>query len=1265
MKGLLFLADSWGYTKGGINAFNINLSRSVAAIIQSNIRVICAVPYCTKEEFTDAENEGVTLISVHDKSEITSFQDSDMSSLFLKLKKENFTDILWIIGHDVITGFDALKLQKTLEEEKFCSPKVSIIHHMDYESYSVFKAISQPQKSIENKIISQRLLIKSADYAFGVGPYLEESAKEKVGENVSMLIPGLDFLSKHISSYNTKKFKIITFGRLDEENDIIKQTSLVVKAFGKAISIDDRLKESILTVIGINKEGNQLQQLLKDGERYANRKITINGIPYIEKREVLNDILREHSLCIMPSLREGFGLVGWEAISAGVPIIISDVSGLYKFLSSFGGAVEGCITKIDIKATDDDIIELSKLILKTYNNLDNARRNALTLNEFLKKSGFTWEKSAHSFLTKLKLPTNPLKVYSSPFKYLNSFSIDESDYFFGRTSESKEFVSKVNNNSPYLLLFGKSGVGKTSFINASIIQTLKSAFYSVLTLRIGITNIGVLNAEISNFIETVRDNQNKVIILDQFEEFFTNYNAQTREEFLHSIMTLIDLESIKFIFSFREDFLAELYEIEKLIPNIFDNKFRLKNLSSEGAFEAIEKTFQIAKCKIAKELIHDLINDLKQSEDNSVFPPQLQIICHTLYQKFGSKNSNINYEDYKSINGIKGVLSEYVDDALERFNVNDKQIAKEILKNLVSSKGTKRPMKNSELIEIISNKFQNTYKNKIQEIIQILINSRLIIKYEYLEELAYELTHEYLIEKIKDWLNFESYKIKEVLEALNQEVSYWEIHKRPMELHKFEFICSYKDYIFPNNLSKAILLRTAIEYNHELGYWLELNINNREAIELLFLDINRITNNIVKCRLIASILIFDLSDEYLKNIFNEVLKSGGKKLLQDYILWSNKFGKYDIKIEVEIRRNIEAKLLKNMVYVEEGDFTLGRDKKELEQLISQGITKNFFKDESSPKRQFVKGFLIDKFLVSNSDYHDFDENHSFQISHKNHPVTSISYEEAVLYAQNNDKIIPDEILWEKAARGTDGRNFPWGNEWDSKKCNTRLSGISGTTEVDKYSNGISPYGCYDMAGNVWEWTSSWKAVNKTLIVKGGSWTQMGILPWCSYKFNYEKEGQQNVGFRCVRLIKNDLLNSDKVYSSGGVVINKIGGTPSILVCRNEAKNEWRLPKGMLEQDEGVKACAIREVNEETGLNTKIIEFIDFINWCYVFDNKVWDETVFFYLMEATNTEIGNHDSEFDSIEWKTFKEACSLLTFINEISIVESAIKKYETKEND
>jgi formylglycine-generating enzyme required for sulfatase activity len=97
---------------------------------------------------------------------------------------------------------------------------------------------------------------------------------------------------------------------------------------------------------------------------------------------------------------------------------------------------------------------------------------------------------------------------------------------------------------------------------------------------------------------------------------------------------------------------------------------------------------------------------------------------------------------------------------------------------------------------------------------------------------------------------------------------------------------------------------------------------------------------------------------------------------------------------------------------------------------------------------------------------------------KDHPVVYVSWHDAVAYCKWLAEVtgkpyrLPTEAEWEKGARGTDGRIYPWGDKFDKDKCNIEKSGIGGTTPVDKYPNGVSPYGLLDMAGNVWEWTSS-------------------------------------------------------------------------------------------------------------------------------------------------------------------------------------------------
>ncbi len=188
-----------------------------------------------------------------------------------------------------------------------------------------------------------------------------------------------------------------------------------------------------------------------------------------------------------------------------------------------------------------------------------------------------------------------------------------------------------------------------------------------------------------------------------------------------------------------------------------------------------------------------------------------------------------------------------------------------------------------------------------------------------------------------------------------------------------------------------------------------------------------------------------------------------------------------------------------------------------------------------PRQEYLPAYYIAKTPTTNIQYLAFVQAGGKRPKHwksgkipagkEQHPVVHVSWYDAVAYcdwlSQATAKIyrLPTEQEWEKAARGTDGRAYPWGNVWQDGLCNVGESGIKGITPVGRYSpRGDSPYGCVDMAGNVWEWTDSWYDEDKNVrVVRGGSWYHVRGGARCAARLDGGSPDSSfsYFGFRCV------------------------------------------------------------------------------------------------------------------------------------------------------
>jgi formylglycine-generating enzyme required for sulfatase activity len=213
----------------------------------------------------------------------------------------------------------------------------------------------------------------------------------------------------------------------------------------------------------------------------------------------------------------------------------------------------------------------------------------------------------------------------------------------------------------------------------------------------------------------------------------------------------------------------------------------------------------------------------------------------------------------------------------------------------------------------------------------------------------------------------------------------------------------------------------------------------------------------------------------------------------------------------------------SMILVPAGEFTMGNDADNaLEecQKYNNDCLIDWFIDEEPPHRVFLDSFYMDKYEVtyalykacvragvcSNARY----TIRSNDIGYANHPVDGVNWNDAKTYCEWRGARLPTEAEWEKAARGTDGGTYPWGEVLDCNKANFynsitySLCTEDDSEEVGSYESGKSPYGIYDLAGNVSEWVADWYSASYYLdlpkynplgpdsgvdhVLRGGSWS---------------------------------------------------------------------------------------------------------------------------------------------------------------------------------
>ncbi|MBI3610850.1 MAG: formylglycine-generating enzyme family protein [Nitrospirae bacterium] len=238
-----------------------------------------------------------------------------------------------------------------------------------------------------------------------------------------------------------------------------------------------------------------------------------------------------------------------------------------------------------------------------------------------------------------------------------------------------------------------------------------------------------------------------------------------------------------------------------------------------------------------------------------------------------------------------------------------------------------------------------------------------------------------------------------------------------------------------------------------------------------------------------------------------------------------------------------------MAVIPAGTFIMGSDKVDTGGVgVQLGMIRPLYQDEHPQKEISLSTFYMDRFEVTQAQYKVFTDQTGYRFPpvwkngaipprRENHPVTFVSWYDALQYCRWAGKRLPTETEWEKAARGPNGLEYPWGNTYEAGRANTGDSEINDTLPVGRFESGKSPYGIYDLIGNVGEWVEDWYKPypgnsqtgplfgERLKVIRGGSWGgggghyAMSLFYRAAHRlFADPLDRFPDTGFRCAKSI---------------------------------------------------------------------------------------------------------------------------------------------------
>jgi WD40 repeat protein/energy-coupling factor transporter ATP-binding protein EcfA2 len=416
---------------------------------------------------------------------------------------------------------------------------------------------------------------------------------------------------------------------------------------------------------------------------------------------------------------------------------------------------------------------------------------------------------------------------TSPFKFLDSYTLEDRKIFFGRDQEITDLYRRIF-ESKILLVYGVSGTGKSSLINCGLASRFDDSDWLPVNVRRGNNIIESIDEafnkqairplkkilSVSEKLQSIYLDHFKPVyfIFDQFEELFIFGAQEEKTGFIKIIKEILESETqCRVIFIIREEFLAGITEFENDIPEIFSNRFRVEKMKRVNAIHTVEGPCKVHDIETEKGFSEEIIDKLCPA-GNEIELTFLQIYLDRIFriaeeEKQGSDKLQFSKKILDKAGSVSDLLGQFLEEQIRELEDPDTGMA--ILKSFVSVQGTKRQMNESEILDSIGTFGTVITEGDLLKYLTKFVDLRILR--ERNEAGHFELRHDSLASKIYEKFTAIEKDIIEVKQFIDNAFSVYEKRGKFLTSDDLKYIAPYEDKLYLSKPSVSFIYKSKNE----------------------------------------------------------------------------------------------------------------------------------------------------------------------------------------------------------------------------------------------------------------------------------------------------------------------------------------------------------------------------------------------------------------------------------------------------------------------